>query len=158
MTKVLDGQGATKERKRHSNIKSGVRSITRGGIPIGYGDRDIDHCALDRLLNGGFIEQDQYDAGIHLRALYYTFEKSGVSCCEEKSGGHEGDLETPTDKAYERHKKALQSIDEHNRALVQSVCCDDQTVYARYGLAMDIQQGLNDLIRFFTCKRNKNIV
>lgn len=151
--KPLHNKGATPERKNHSTIKTYIAGTTDGGIPNAYCHVDVEHCALDKLLAGGFIEKEQYDAGMDLRKLYYTFARSGVSCCEERSGGHEGDFETDADRAYERHRDALRAVDAEYRALVQSICCEATDIPAMYGLTMSIQHGLDDLMRFFTRRK-----
>jgi len=77
MKKVLHGQGATPERLGKSQMETGIREISKGGMALSVGHRDLEHCALDFLINGGYIEQDQFDAGMHLRNLYYTHTTTG---------------------------------------------------------------------------------
>lgn len=149
---TLHGQGATPERKQKSNIVTSIRETTKGGIPSAYGDYDVEHCALDTLLLRGFIEKDHYDAGMNLRQLYYMHKSSAKSCCDIGGSGHDPDLETPSDRAYERHKKALQSISMEYRNLIQGVCCEDVQIPAMYGVSPEVVRGLEELIEFFDKK------
>lgn len=148
MTKTLHGQGATPERLAKSKIDKKVRGTTDGGIPNAYGHEDQEHCALDVILEKGYIEQDQHDAGYALRGIYFTFTSTG-RWIDEGGKAHEGEMETDADRARSRFNKALASINKDSRAIVRTVCVDETVVPANYTLIRLIQYGLDDLIKFF---------
>lgn len=145
---TLQGQGATPERLGKSKIERRVRGTTRGGIPDSFGHEDTEHCALDILLNKGFIEQDQYDAGYQLRKLYYTFTQTG-RWIDEGGRGYSGDGETDQDRAEARYNAALRSVDMQYRQLARAVCIEDTYIPADWMLIQSIQYGLGDLENFF---------
>lgn len=150
MSKALDGQGATPERKNQSRITTGIREITKGGIPITYGHMDTQHCALDILLEKDYISKNQYDAGYTMRALYYTFKQSGRSLLGDPlSPGYEGDFETPQDRAYERYRKAIMVVSPRNRSLIQNICTESSTVPTYYSILEIIASELQALADFF---------
>lgn len=145
---TLHGQGATKERLEKSNIVKKITGTTRGGIPNSYAHMDTEHCALDVMLQKGFIENDHYDAGYDLRKLYYKFTSTG-RWIDEGGKAHEGDFETDIDVAMAKYNRALGSIEKRYRAVTRTVCIEDTVVPANYELIKSIQYGLEDLIKFF---------
>lgn len=153
MSEVLHGQGATSERKEKSNIVVAPRLLTKGGMTITFGEHDTEHCTLDWLLNCDYIKQDQYDGGLHLRALYYTFTITGRHEINDGGKGHEGDFATPQDVAYERYRKAINNIRRPARAMTEYICTRAEYKMlecpAMYGALITLQGGLDDLIKFF---------
>lgn len=146
---VLLNLGATPERLQKSTIVSGIREITKGGVPLSYGHRDTEHCALDFLLNRGYIENDQYDAGYQLRELFYKHRVTG-RWIDEGSKAHDGEVETPKDKAYESYRMALMSVNVGYRNLIEHVCTEAVTFPTYYDIIRDLHNGLNDLVNYFT--------
>lgn len=152
MIEVLDGTGATKERREKSKIVSRPRTLTAGGVVVTYGQHDTEHCTLDVMRNKGFIEDDQYDAGYNLRNLYYSFTITG-RWIEEGGKGYDGDFLTPKDIAFEDYQDAIKSVrDPKDRALVRTVCIENTFVPADYVVIKSIQYGLSDLVNYFKNK------
>jgi hypothetical protein len=153
MSETLHGQGTTLERKQKSSIVVAPRVLTKGGMTITFGEHDTEHCTLDWLLNEDYIEQDQYDAGIHLRALYYTFTQTGRHEINDGGQGHEGEFATPQDDAYEKYRKAIIGIRKPARNLTEHICTQGQSRMiecpALYGALITLQGGLDDLINPF---------
>lgn len=152
--KIQQGQGATRERMRHSNISTGARETTRGGIVTSYGHRDEEHCLLDWMLAQGIIEQDQYEAGYRLRNLFYRFNKTG-RWIDEGGKGYDGDTVTDADIAEERYNAAIRAVALQDRGLMRFVCveADAHQTAGIYAVAMNIQAGLDDLKKFFMVQR-----
>ena len=151
MSEVLHGQGATEERKRHSKIKTGIRTMTRGGMVTTYGHSDEEHCLLDWMLNQGVIEQHQYDAGYMLRNLYFMFNKSGTSCLTEKDNAYEGDHETESDRAQTRYNNAMKAMHLQDRPLMKFICIEAEPHQngGIFSLALTIQDNLEHLKKHF---------
>lgn len=153
--KHLHGQGTTKERKKHSSIKVAPRVITTGGMTASYGEHDTEHCGLDYLLNKGFIEKHHYDAGYTLRAIYYTFNKTGVPLDDMGSSkGYEGDHETAADKAEMRYVHAMRAVSHENKNLTRYACIEaDGYITAHYEVMTAIERGLQELYDHFQDER-----
>jgi hypothetical protein len=149
---TLGGQGATRERLRKSRITTAPRISTVGGMVLSYGQHDTEHCTLDVLQNKGFIESDQYDAGYHLRNLFYSFNTTG-RWIEEGGKAYDGDTITPKDIAESEYHSALRSVNPQDRALTRAVCVEYTFVPADYVVIRSIQYGLSDLVNYF--KNNK---
>lgn len=160
MSETLDGKGVTKERLKKSNIQTAPRTLTQGGLVLTYGQHDTEHCTLDILLNKGFIESDQYDAGYNLRRLYYAFTTTG-RWIEEGGKSYDGDLMTPKDMAEYKFNMALKSVDKNNRLITRCICVETTHVPADFEIILQIKHGLDDLLKYFknnTCEEIENIV
>jgi len=156
MTKTLHGQGATKERLEKSNIEKRIRETTSGGIPTSFGHQDTEHCMLDKMLKLGVIEEDQKDAGYHLRGLYYTFTTTGNWPMDGK-GGHSGAevdengdiMLTPRDRAEIAYNAAMRSVSVIDRPLIKSVCTEDRWEPSDDKMIRSVQNGLDAMIKHF---------
>lgn len=149
MIDVIDGTGVTKERLQKSKIKTAPRVLTRGGLVLTYGQYDTEHCALDYMLNKGFIESYHYDAGYQLRSLYYSFHSTGRWIME---GGkaHEGDEETEKDRAEMEYHEALNSIDPEDRNITRAICIEViNHIPADYIMIRQVTYGLERLLKHF---------
>lgn len=146
---TLHGQGATQERKQKSKMTTGIREVSKGGIATTHGDIDLEHCALDVLLNNGYIDKDQFDSGYRLRQIYYTwkFESNEI----DKGGkSYEGDFETETDRARTAYNQAMRAIDRRYRIITHHICIEATTApSAMYGVIQHITHGLDDLTKHF---------
>lgn len=146
---VLHNQGATPERKEKSNIVTAARVLTKGGMIQAYGHHDTEHCALDWLLQKGFIEKDHYDTGYRLRTIYFDFHTTGI-CLEEMGGGgyrFESEEETRRDKAEQLYKDIMIALPLQYRAMTEYVCIDAKIIPARYGLMGHITDCLDELYK-----------
>jgi len=156
MKKVLHGQGATPERLGKSQMETGIREISKGGMALSVGHRDLEHCALDFLINGGYIEQDQFDAGMHLRNLYYTHTTTG-RWIDEGGRGHESEELSSADIAYEVYSKALKAVTPAHRGITMHVCIEAVQIPTYYAVIHEVQHGLDDLINYFQKKMQKDL-
>lgn len=152
--KILHGQGATPERLKKTNMARGFRGVTGGGIPNAYGHYDTEHCALDILLNGGYIDDDQYNSGYRLRGYYYGFNITG-KWIFDGGGGYEGDVETEADIAREKYNTAIKQVSLPYRQLVHTVCIEATTVPTYYSIMSDIINGMEELTAYFETQFTK---
>lgn len=130
MTDATTLERANSFQRRHSSFATEIRSVTDGGIPNSWGDRDTQHCLLDVLLAYGYLGSPQdasvrYDCGIHLRGLYYEYRPSGKSAIESLNHGYQhfaiGDDEGPED----RYKTLMVALPAKYRVCARSVCVED---------------------------------
>lgn len=130
---IVGNEGATIQRRNHSTIKTEARTITKGGIVIGLGHRDTQHCLLDTLLESGQLGQGQaarerYDAGYRLRNIYYRWHVSAKSLSDigfnAPRSEFESDLPTPQDEAEELFHAVMRTLRPIFRSPVRSICIE----------------------------------
>jgi hypothetical protein len=144
----MKGEICTRERGQHTKISKPQLREQKAGHDGVYGVQDVWHCALDYMLDKGFIELDQYDAGYELRRLYYTFTRTG-RWIEEGGKANDPEVETEGDIAFSQFNAALRGVDRMDRNVTRAVCVEITTIPADYMLIQQIKSGLNDLYKHF---------
>lgn len=129
----VGNQGCTKERRQHSKIVTKARNTTAGGVLIGLGQHDEEHCLLDKLRAVGALgnEEDartRYDTGYKLRGIYYDWKASGKSISEP--GGSAGkqfetEHETPQDEAEQLFHSVMKATPTKYHKCLRFVCLSD---------------------------------
>lgn len=145
---MAKGEVCPAERRQHSKISTPALRELRSGKDAIYGVQDEWHCALDYMLDKGFIDRDQHCAGYDLRRLYYRHNVTG-RWIDDGPRGHDGDFETDSDKARQAFYTALDAIRRDVRSVTRAVCVEAAIVPADFLLIRDIQSGLDDLAGFF---------
>lgn len=134
MPRDLPQMGVTFERTQHSEITVEVRTITKGGMVQSYGNRDLDHCLLDRLYRKGMLggpqdSQERYNMGIRLRDLWYSFNESGINLEEMGQGRKlyvsEGEIGVGNDALEAQYHAVMKALPQKYRSTVRAVCIDD---------------------------------
>jgi hypothetical protein len=126
--------GVTIERKQHSQISIEPRSVNKGGMVISYGNRDLEHCLLDKLFNKGFLgsprdSQERYNMGYRLRDLWYSFNESGINLEQMGQGRKlytsEGEIGVGNDALEAQYHAVMKALPQKYRPTVRAVCIDD---------------------------------
>jgi hypothetical protein len=126
--------GVTIERTQHSQISIEARSVNKGGMVVSYGNRDLEHCLLDKLFNKGLLgsprdAQERYNIGYRLRDLWYSFNESGINLEEMGQGRKlyvsEGEIGVGKDAIEAQYHAVMKALPQKYRPTVRAVCIDD---------------------------------
>jgi hypothetical protein len=127
-------QGPTHERLQHSRTVVEPRTVTNGGVVIGLGFRDTEHCLLDRLLKTHALgnEDDQqirYETGYKLRRVYFDWRASGRSLIDFQPGcggkAYESDEPTQADLAEQHYHHVMRALPSKYHKVIRFVCLSD---------------------------------
>jgi hypothetical protein len=127
-------EGATKERLKKSIFIVEPRTVTKGGMVLSIGHKNMHECYLDVLLaaknlGNGMDSTDRYNSGIWLRNKYYSGRPSGKSITDlaatspgyEFSSGEDDDYLS----AMEQYRHVMRILPQMYRKIIHSVCIDD---------------------------------
>jgi hypothetical protein len=132
MDAIKASVGATKERTQHSKIVPYDAEIAPGGTIIAAGQRDLEHCYLDFLLNNHLLGNREdsivrYDTGYKLRSLYFRFKTTGNDYNARGASLFTSDAQIgdDTDIAETFYNITIRALPEKYRHVVRSVCLAD---------------------------------